>query len=78
MYERYGRENNTDLRKRGRPKAKVPYSKKILISFTEEQYDRLKQLADHYNKNISDFVRYAVKRQEDEFVWNGFKFKNKK
>lgn len=74
MYERPSRKSEVDLRKRGRPKKNDLRDRAIKIYVTGEEYFNIKQLADHYNKSLSDCIRYCCRRQISEVKLSGFTF----
>lgn len=50
-----------ELAKMGRPKAEKPKSSKISIRFTDEEFEQLKERADHNNQTITETIREGVR-----------------
>ena len=78
MYDTPVRENDIDLRKRGRPKSKQPRDHIVRIRLTDEEYFYFKQMADHFNVNLSELFRMCCKTRKTELEWSGVKFKKYK
>ena len=74
MYGQPSRKSDVDLRKRGRPKSKILHNRTVRVRLTDEEYFKLKQLADHDNATLSDTIRFCLQKYYGELKWSGVKF----